>query len=1158
MPDGYEFVEDFSRYENGGGNYTGTNSTRRLTAGTAGEFGLQDVSSGSYSGVTSPDPAFEESYSDGDVFLCPLMADSEADTMFLPGHNLSFGTSLAIALDSGNAIQTQAEAQTATAAPSFTTQSHPLTVTGEVISTDRIKLQISGTSQRLRVADGTYSATYTGDNATANSIYIENHGLVNGESVSFQVGTNGVLPTLSTSQPSPTTDGAIAEAIFTAAEEALDDIRTTMGTDAANLLINGTNAVTPFTGTTTTVNNGTMALSHSLPSLSVQHGTTNYSTTENLPTSDNTWSQGVAYNFMNGTPFGTYGYNLVQSKFTQNTERPYWITVVEIPNPSKIPDVTNIQVTPNFTSSLSNAVSTSGTTNTNDFSGTTTVLTNGWRYTHDGVFSPPNSAVNLQHGLFSVSLILDNTNHPGYSTTYSQTIDFNPSGTLQSSGAFSGFGGTRYLVNILLPVKSGSDSGGTRYGLTSGSITHVNDIAEKIAYKVRDNVIAATYGSPVATAKIKVVNGNRIALQNDDGIIYDFTNSGTAPLNLNLGTAIGALDGTHTVTSVTSNTFSLASTSVIPPRTLEIAGTDITNVGTRCIFNFDDHSLDFEQAIVFSDSASAFTGLTDGTTYYAIPLDKDNFEIAASANDAANNLGVTVTAPLAGNYSFSVSSITGLTPAAGLVSTENGSIVVTGDSDSLFKQYYKPGDIIYIVNNGTTPGRIKQFTISSIPENNKLNLTTTADFTSTNTNYLVRTAAYVRPDGTFIHRPFDGGVEITAGSSPNSKIVRQTRKYFRYQSGKGLQCSIAINFNPARKIQSIVADTTNQEFTITTSYPHGLTAGDGFKLRGITSSGFNGQYLVSSSDDFTFTAAAVATLNTSLPSGIGEWAPVEWQGAAVRCGMFDDQNGFYYEYDGQSLKACRRDSVTQLSGTASVSNGSNVVTGSYTAYTQQLSAGDSVVIRGQSYKVTAVENATSIHIQPTYRGTSQQRVVVTKTIDIKVPQSQWNLDSADGNGPSKFNIDPTKIQMAYMDYSWYGAGKIRFGFKDAEGKVRYVHQFVHNNQLNEAYMRSGNLPGRYEIENDGVPTYVPTLFHWGTSIIMDGGFDDDKAYLFTAPSNTLQYTSGIGTTATTTGNSSLISRRSSYYKDRITMCEFLSAPQMLLSSQQECFCMALD
>ena len=42
------------------------------------------------------------------------------------------------------------------------------------------------------------------------------------------------------------------------------------------------------------------------------------------------------------------------------------------------------------------------------------------------------------------------------------------------------------------------------------------------------------------------------------------------------------------------------------------------------------------------------------------------------------------------------------------------------------------------------------------------------------------------------------------------------------------------------------------------------------------------------------------------------------------------------------------------------------------------------------------------------------------------------------------------------------------------------------------YMRSGNIPGRYEIENTGNPTYVPSLFHWGTSVIMDGKFDDDK------------------------------------------------------------------
>ena len=96
--------------------------------------------------------------------------------------------------------------------------------------------------------------------------------------------------------------------------------------------------------------------------------------------------------------------------------------------------------------------------------------------------------------------------------------------------------------------------------------------------------------------------------------------------------------------------------------------------------------------------------------------------------------------------------------------------------------------------------------------------------------------------------------------------------------------------------------------------------------------------------------------------------------------------------------------------------------------------------------------------------------------------------------------------MAYIDYSWYGAGKVRFGFKDQNGDVKYVHQFIHNNQRTEAYMRSGNVPGRYEIENTGKPTWVPALAHWGTSIIMDGRFDDDKAYIFTASGNTITQT----------------------------------------------------
>jgi len=137
-------------------------------------------------------------------------------------------------------------------------------------------------------------------------------------------------------------------------------------------------------------------------------------------------------------------------------------------------------------------------------------------------------------------------------------------------------------------------------------------------------------------------------------------------------------------------------------------------------------------------------------------------------------------------------------------------------------------------------------------------------------------------------------------------------------------------------------------------------------------------------------------------------------------------------------------------------------------------------------------------------------IIVTKTVDTKIPQSSWSLDVCDGSGPTGYNLDLSRIQMSYIDYSWYGAGKIRFGFKTVEGQVQYVHEFVHNNNLFESYFRSGNLPARYEVVTNLNPTYIPYLFHWGTSVMMDGRFDDDNAYLFTAGSQTL----GVpGTTA---------------------------------------------
>lgn len=73
----------------------------------------------------------------------------------------------------------------------------------------------------------------------------------------------------------------------------------------------------------------------------------------------------------------------------------------------------------------------------------------------------------------------------------------------------------------------------------------------------------------------------------------------------------------------------------------------------------------------------------------------------------------------------------------------------------------------------------------------------------------------------------------------------------------------------------------------------------------------------------------------------------------------------------------------------------------------------------------------------------------------------------DGTGPSGYNLNIAKMQMAYIDYTWYGAGHIRYGFRGPMGDIVYIHKVANNNVNASAYMRSGNLPARFEVFNFG-------------------------------------------------------------------------------------------
>lgn len=326
---------------------------------------------------------------------------------------------------------------------------------------------------------------------------------------------------------------------------------------------------------------------------------------------------------------------------------------------------------------------------------------------------------------------------------------------------------------------------------------------------------------------------------------------------------------------------------------------------------------------------------------------------------------------------------------------------------------------------------------------------------------------YNRPQGSAIHRSFDGGIFFsTNAASHNEQLIRQSRRYFRYQSGKGIQLSTGTLLKPSLEIDQITSSGTL--VTVTTKFIHNIQPGTGITIVGCNETAYNGTFtVVNVINNYQFTFTALSTPSATTASGIYNLSVVSWYGGMTRVGMFDNQNGLFFEFDGQTLYAVRRNSTFQLSGFVNATLGSATITGATnngvsTLFGKQLVPGDYIVIKGISYRVDSIASDTSLTILPAYRGATTTNATVSKTIDVKIPQSQWNIDRFDGQGPSAMTLDLSKMQMFYMDYSWYGAGYIRWGFRGLDGNVQYGNKFVNNNQNYVAYMRSGNLPARYE------------------------------------------------------------------------------------------------
>lgn len=122
---------------------------------------------------------------------------------------------------------------------------------------------------------------------------------------------------------------------------------------------------------------------------------------------------------------------------------------------------------------------------------------------------------------------------------------------------------------------------------------------------------------------------------------------------------------------------------------------------------------------------------------------------------------------------------------------------------------------------------------------------------------------------------------------------------------------------------------------------------------------------------------------------------------------------------------------------------------------------------------------------------------------IRTAQADWSQNNFAGGGDkvnSELNVillDETRRQIWDTDIEWLGVGRVRFGW-NIDGMTIYAH-YINNANMGIAapYMRSGTLPLRYEIVNDGTGD-ASELVAMCSVVFSEGGFERERGIPFTA------------------------------------------------------------
>jgi len=179
-------------------------------------------------------------------------------------------------------------------------------------------------------------------------------------------------------------------------------------------------------------------------------------------------------------------------------------------------------------------------------------------------------------------------------------------------------------------------------------------------------------------------------------------------------------------------------------------------------------------------------------------------------------------------------------------------------------------------------------------------------------------------------------------------------------------------------------------------------------------------------------------------------------------------------------------------------------------------------ISGQVQRVGIFDDGNGIFFQQgTPSSTNPAGMSVVVRTDSLFPSGGMPTDTAisyenwsDVNNV-KGTINWNYVQMIWMEYSWYGAGALRWGVI-LNGEPYILHEIGTGNGTYTGsgqvvpWSRTGSLPVRYEQRN--VSTSSASIFrHFGVSVLIEGTIDKQRGFTYSYGMNPATPTVSVGT-----------------------------------------------